>query len=161
MAILESLPGIEVTIRMCGRPLIEYENNDQPAPKVELSEEKRQVAEYQASRTVSKVVESVADRNFTIKCSVRAPYEFEDDCTCLSFKFYVDGQELEYTPLLLRSRYLEPGRKWGEIVKGEMKDSDTAAVLGRKLYIGIVYLFRFIKLRVGELGQISSARREC
>src|SRR3954468_21433157 len=109
MAVLESLPGIEVTVRMCGRPLIEYENNDRTAPKIESSEEKRQVAEYQASKTVSKMVESVADRNFTIKCSVRAPYVFGDDCAGLSFKFYVDGQELEYTPLLLRSQYLVSG----------------------------------------------------
>jgi hypothetical protein len=148
MAILESLPGIEVTIRMSGRPLIEYENNDRAAPKVELSGEKLQIAEFQASITVSKVVESVADRNFTLKCSVRAPYEFEDECTCLSFKFYVDGQELEYTPLLLRSEYLKSGCRWEEIVKGEIKASDAVTILGRKHYTG-VDLFRFIKLRIG------------
>src|SRR5207245_223378 len=99
-------------------------------------------------------------RNFTIKCSVRAPFECEDDCAGLSFQFYVDGEELEYTPLLLRSEYLKSGYRWEEIVKGEVKSSDTVTILGRKHYTGIG-LFRFINLRKGEFGQILSARMRC
>jgi hypothetical protein len=106
MAVLKGLEGIEVTVRVDNSALHEY-NDD------EVSNELVPIGEYQASKTVSKYIEAVTGKEFTIAMTVRAPYQM--DCPTLSFHVMVDGN-LASNPLLRKSNYR--GNNWEKKVAG-------------------------------------------
>ncbi|KAL2032885.1 hypothetical protein VTO58DRAFT_106057 [Aureobasidium pullulans] len=81
MAILDSLPGVEITVVVDGEDLHEYQDAD-------MEDEEN---------TVTKYVEAVTGANFTIKIMVPKKFGFEG--TCLSFHVLVDGAEAEH-PLI-------------------------------------------------------------
>jgi hypothetical protein len=83
MAVLESLPGLTVSIHVDGQPLPEYEDH------TEEETPDGPVAEYQAARTVCRYVEALSDKDFCIKTSLDAPYIM--DCPSLMFPCWVDG----------------------------------------------------------------------
>jgi len=61
MAVLDGLPGLEVFVCIDGQPIQEY--NDDEEEEVAQTP----VAEYQAAKTVSKFVESISDKEFSIQ----------------------------------------------------------------------------------------------
>lgn len=81
MAILDSLPGVEITVVVDGEDLHEYQDTD-------MEDEEN---------TVTKYVEAVTGANFAIKIMVPKKFGFEG--TCLSFHVLVDGAEAEH-PLI-------------------------------------------------------------
>jgi hypothetical protein len=90
MAVLDGLEGIEVSVCVHGQALHEYEDND-------LEAEPGDVGAYQASKTVSKYLEAVTDKEFSIKIVVKDPYEM--DCPTLGFQVKVDGMVVSH-PIL-------------------------------------------------------------
>jgi hypothetical protein len=95
MAVLEGLEGIEVTVCVDGQALNEY-NDD------ELEVQPGAISAHQASKTVSKYVEAVTGKEFSIKTTVKSPYKM--DCPCLSFLVKVDGSSVAQ-PLMLKRMY--------------------------------------------------------
>jgi hypothetical protein len=86
MAILDSIPGLAVFVCVDGKPLEEYDDDDDDEGEVEHT----QVAEYQAARTVSKFVESVSDKEFSICANLET--SFVMDCASLLFPINIDGK---------------------------------------------------------------------
>lgn len=74
MAISDLLPGIEVTVRVAGVPLNEFDNDDIKT-EADDSEEKKVLA----SRACSKYIEAVSDKRVTIEVSSREALEELDD----------------------------------------------------------------------------------
>lgn len=77
MAVIEALPGVEVTIEVDGQPLREYSDADSD--------------EAENPRTVIRYVEDQNDQVFRIACTVTPRFKFEGDLVC--FPSRVDGQE--------------------------------------------------------------------
>lgn len=109
MAVLQSLPGIEVFVCVKGEALEEYDDDEAQAD-VESGE----TNQYQASKTVSKYIESVTDQEFAIKLLVGNPYYF--DCGSLGFSIRVDGRKVR-SPLLRRDEYSSVNG-WSQDVRG-------------------------------------------
>ena len=63
MAILPDLPGVEVTIQMDGVAMKEYDDVD------EVDTNGDELKQYQASKTVSKYIECLNDKEFSIAVS--------------------------------------------------------------------------------------------
>lgn len=90
MAVLEDLPGIEVTVRIDGKALAEYDDNgDVPLKK--------------RAKVTRHYIESKTDVEFTINVSVSRPYEM--DCPSLDFLLLLDGKPIQWF-LLPREKYL-------------------------------------------------------
>jgi hypothetical protein len=98
MAILDSIPGLEVFVCVDDKPLAEYDDDDDGEGEVEHT----QVAEYQAARTVSKFVESVSDKEFSIRLNLET--SFVMDCASLIFPINIDGKPC-WEPVLAKSRF--------------------------------------------------------
>ncbi|KAH0159986.1 hypothetical protein KCU67_g6903, partial [Aureobasidium melanogenum] len=77
MAVLDGLPGVEVTVVVDGQDLHEYQDAD-----MEDDED-----------TVTKYIEAVDNANFAIKIKVSEDVEFKGDC--LSFDISVDGVHID------------------------------------------------------------------
>lgn len=88
MAILKSLPGLEVTIRVDGKPLQEYDDDEEEEAEVEETP----VAEYQAAKTVSKYVEVASDKEFLI--SITLWTSFKMDFEALMAPIKIDGKHV-------------------------------------------------------------------
>ncbi|THX60033.1 hypothetical protein D6D06_01596 [Aureobasidium pullulans] len=84
MAILHSLPGVEITVVVDGEDLHEYQDTD-------MEDEEN---------TVTKYVEAVTGANFAIKACVSQQFKYEGDC--LNIRVAVDG-------LFVSSPLIEPG----------------------------------------------------
>jgi hypothetical protein len=84
MAILDSLPGVEITVVVNGEDLHEYQDTD-------MEDEEN---------TVTKYVEAVTGANFAIKITMPKGFAFGGDC--LSFRVKVDG-------LFAKSPLIGPG----------------------------------------------------
>ncbi|KAF7888527.1 uncharacterized protein EAF02_003068 [Botrytis sinoallii] len=107
MAVLDSLPGIEVAVCVDGEPFKEYENTED---ELILNEpeglgKKFEVTKHQRSVTVKKFVESTAGKFFTIKCTVKSPYRYAGACTHISFCSSIDGENLSWAPLFNKETY--------------------------------------------------------
>jgi hypothetical protein len=87
MAVLESLPGVEVCVCVDGNALEEYKDDEEvkvtPGP----------VGEHQASKTVSKYIESITGKEFCIRATISPAFLF--DCPRLSFKLRIDGKRMD------------------------------------------------------------------
>ncbi|THZ08482.1 hypothetical protein D6C93_00503 [Aureobasidium pullulans] len=83
MAILDSLPGVGITVVVDGEDLHEYQDTD-------MEDEEN---------TVTKYVEAVTDANFTIKIKGSQELEYKGDC--LSLDVLVDGLRIQ-RPLIGR-----------------------------------------------------------
>jgi hypothetical protein len=98
MAILDSIPGLEVFVCVDGEPLEEYDDDDDGKGEVEHT----QVAEYQAARTVGKFVESVSDKEFSIRINLQT--SFVMDCASLLFAIGID-RKYRLVPVLAKSDF--------------------------------------------------------
>jgi len=93
MAVLATLPGIEVDILINGKLSQTYPNLDE----IQVEHPDPLVAEHQAARTVARWVESVTDQNFSVRLRVGPPAGFKQDSkkkmqyTKIGFHVFVDG----------------------------------------------------------------------
>ncbi|KAB8304359.1 hypothetical protein EYC80_003767 [Monilinia laxa] len=85
MAVLNDVRGIQVTVRVDGKALEEYDDDD-------VETVPGDAGEYRALRTVAKYIESCTDKNFDIKYQVDDEYKF--DSPHLTFSTYVDGTKV-------------------------------------------------------------------
>ena len=111
MAILDCLPGIEVTVWANGETLEEYD-----AENDIVIHENAVAASHQQARTVTKYIESTTGQVFSVKINVKAPYKL--DCPRLSFTFRVDGQCVD-KPLMGEKHYA--GRSWSNLIEGPVE----------------------------------------
>jgi hypothetical protein len=103
MAVLDTLPGIEVTIKSQGRTLPEYPDDGEWSNR-------RHHAPVPAEKRTSVYVECVSDAKFEVVSSIKPPYKFVN-CQMLSFWIYVDGQAVGGAS----SRKIVDGR-WKELM---------------------------------------------
>lgn len=108
MAVLDSLPGVEVTVVVDGKDLHEYRDADMEDDE----------------NTVTKYIEAVDDANFAINIKATKDARFEG--TCLAFKVLVD--ELVVRRPLIDSAHVRR-RNYVRIVDGVQ----TKAEHSRKL----------------------------
>ncbi|KAI1213389.1 uncharacterized protein F4807DRAFT_410917 [Annulohypoxylon truncatum] len=87
MAILEELPGIEITVVVAGRDAIEYDDPD-------ASEHSIREAECPTS---TKYIECVNDANFGVKYRLTKDYDWTYKNHCLHFSLAADGTRLRGT----------------------------------------------------------------
>lgn len=97
-------PGIEITVLVDGQPLKEYDcENDHGRKSNCFTPE---VLAHQDERMVTKYVESVTGKNFSIKLKVNLAPEL--DCPTLGFSVFVNGKWI--TSPLLKKKWLR-GRR--------------------------------------------------
>ena len=111
MAILDCLPGIEVTVWADGETLEEYD-----AENDIVTHEDPVAAAHQQSHTVTKYIESTTGQVFLVKVSVKAPYKL--DCPNVSFRLCVDGQWVR-SPLMTTASYAR--REWCDLIEGPVE----------------------------------------
>lgn len=85
MAILDSIPGLDVSVCVDGAPLQEYDDDEEL-----VSEKPGAIGEYQKARTVLKYVEAVSNAEFTVHITLGT--SFNMDCPTLSNPISVDGK---------------------------------------------------------------------
>jgi hypothetical protein len=96
MAVLDTLPGVTVSINVDGQPLPEYKDD------TEEETLDGPVAEYQTARTVCKYVEAISDKEFCIKMTLDAPFRM--DCPSLEFACSIDGHRT-HAPLIRKAAH--------------------------------------------------------
>jgi hypothetical protein len=101
MAIQDDIPGLEVVVCIDGKPLEEYDNNEEEQAKPGLPSE---VFQYQAARTVTKYIESVSDQEFIIQINLAPPFKM--DYACLKADIHIDGKWVS-SPLIQKSKNLD------------------------------------------------------
>ena len=84
MAVLDDLPGLGVSICIDGQPVEEY-NDDEEEEVAETP-----IAEYQAAKTISKFVESISDKEFSIRIALESPFVMDYDS--LLCPIHIDGK---------------------------------------------------------------------
>jgi hypothetical protein len=94
MAIQDHAPGLEVTVCVDGKPLEEYDNDEEEEMRQGLDPE---VMKYQAARTVTKYIESVSDQEFIIQINLAPPFKM--NYACLSTSVQIDGRKVA-SPLI-------------------------------------------------------------
>ncbi|KAL3425107.1 hypothetical protein PVAG01_04388 [Phlyctema vagabunda] len=92
MAIFDFVPGIEVTVCVDGQPLPEFDDDDDSA-KLAQAHSPQSLEEYCAKRTVSRYVQSIDDKDFTVRCEIRPPYQM--DCPGLAIFLEVDHRHID------------------------------------------------------------------
>ncbi|ESZ92155.1 hypothetical protein SBOR_7450 [Sclerotinia borealis F-4128] len=88
MAISDLLPGVEATVLVDGVPLVEYENND-----IKNEADEPEVKKLLASKTISKYIEAVNDKNFSVNITVDEGHKshYASNTYCLIMRIYIDG----------------------------------------------------------------------
>ena len=95
MAILDVLPGLEITIESQGKALSEYEDDMQWTQWA--GKDKYSIRE---DRWASTYVECKSDTEFGIKMAVNPPFKFLDEG--ISFDVTIDGQRVGHRSLTKR-----------------------------------------------------------
>jgi hypothetical protein len=110
MAVLDALPGLNVSIHVDGEPLPEYEDEtEEETPDGDITE-------YQASGTVCKYVEAMSDKEFCIKITLNSPYKM--DCPTLMFRISIDGIHAS-APIIKKAAF--PHKLLGDLVISPMR----------------------------------------
>lgn len=73
MAVIDVLPGVEVTVDVDGNPLKEYEDRDEEEPE----------------KTITRYVEAQSGKKFSIRVKCSKECKFKGDS--ITFRFYADG----------------------------------------------------------------------
>jgi hypothetical protein len=139
MAILNSVPGLEICVCIDGEALVEYDDDEEQEVGA------GHVAEYQAAKTVSKYIESISDKDFGIKATIGPKYVF--DSSAVSFAIEIDGK-LMITPILEKSKYptlVFQSRVTGNIVSHTRGVRVPTAVNSEK---ALLKKFRFSKIEM-------------
>ena len=136
MAIIDLVPGIEVSVCVDDHPLEEY-NDDE-----EVEAQPGGAIQHQATRTVSKYVESATDKEFEIRYNVTSAFNM--DCPTVMFKFFVDGTHIA-------SRIL-PAHKYKMLAASKLSFSKT--IRGIDLNINgtlVVKPFKFSEIKTSSV----------
>jgi hypothetical protein len=112
MAIHPALPGVEVAICIDGKEAKEYDTEND-----EVHHEERRIATHQEKVTTTKYIESIADKEFTIKLAAQKNARFNNPRAALSFEVYVDNEFIGGR-LLDKEAFPRGKNKWSEVVKG-------------------------------------------
>jgi hypothetical protein len=147
MAVLDTLPGLSVSIHVDGEPLPEYED--------EAEEEipDGPVAVFQAARTVCKYVEATSEKEFCIKMSLNAPYRM--DCPSVKFRCFIDGIRVR-TKILRRSVYPDRIRRGRVVSPVETTvEGVTVEAPGRSDH-EFVRKFKFAKIELCMFFQVTA-----
>ena len=83
MAIIDTLPGVEVTVQVDEEALREYNDDEGDRPK----------HIHPNGHHVSKYIEAIDDQEFTILTTLRQPYA--PDSPSVTAKTYIDGQRAD------------------------------------------------------------------
>lgn len=134
MAVISALRGIQVTIRVNGNPLPEYEDDE------DGEEGSRGPDRITPKHKVSKYIESTEGQEFGIGFSVSHPYEM--DCPALEFTLTVDGQKFAGR-IIEKSEYNSRG-SWAGSRNGINK--------GKPGETGIFRAFTFSTIKTCECG---------
>ncbi|KAL2063579.1 hypothetical protein VTL71DRAFT_5384 [Oculimacula yallundae] len=97
MAVLNLVPGLEVYVKIDGISLQEYDDDDEI--QVGISP----VDQYKSSRTVTKYIESVTDKEFTVETSLAPGFVITSDALLTPIR--IDGK-LMITPLIPHKTYI-------------------------------------------------------
>lgn len=108
MAVHDSLPGIEVTVRVDGEPLKEYHIENGKAKHSD-----RKVAAHEEAWTIANYIESSTSQTFTVDYAIEPPYKFSSPG--LTFFLFVDGQKV-HSRHFSRKKYRKC--KWVFTAKG-------------------------------------------
>ncbi|PVH81475.1 hypothetical protein DL98DRAFT_587389 [Cadophora sp. DSE1049] len=116
MALLESLPGVEVTVCVDGEALKEYNTEN------DIVTNKNRVAARQKSRTITKYIEATTGKGFLVKIVVKAPYKM--NCHNISFTVEVDGQYIK-SHLMTKNNLAKdlngPKKEWSCSIEGPVE----------------------------------------
>ncbi|KAI1738370.1 hypothetical protein F4680DRAFT_188973 [Xylaria scruposa] len=85
MAILDDVPGVEVTVRVAGKEAVEYDPDE---------EERHSLVESATSPTTTKYIESIDGAHFSIKIAASHRYAWGYKDHSLAFAVYIDGNPI-------------------------------------------------------------------
>jgi hypothetical protein len=80
MAVLNSLPGLAVSVSVAGKELPEYEHREDESDGP------------LANKTVLRYIESISDAEFAINFRISPPFQL--DCYALNFRVSIDGKRV-------------------------------------------------------------------
>lgn len=145
MAIFDLYPGLEVNITIDGVALPEYDDDEEEPPKPDP------VAAYQALRTVTKYIESVSDKEFTIELKLNPGYVM--NCGSLTVQVFIDGQRLNSRSIIKRSY---PGHFMGDTVVQTLKRAidGTHVAIPNKPSHQLLKKYKFSKILTCRLASI-------
>ncbi|TGJ85623.1 hypothetical protein E0Z10_g3168 [Xylaria hypoxylon] len=87
MAVLEDLPGVEVTVQIAGKDAIEYDADDD-------DDGEKSLAKHPTCPTVTKYIECIDDAEFAIKVVASREYEWGYKNHALMATVYIDGNHI-------------------------------------------------------------------
>jgi hypothetical protein len=131
MAILESVPGIKVTVRVGGTEALEYNDPDATENQWECP-------------TSSKYIESVDDTEFAIIIEVESNYDFNNNTHFLHSWVYVDEVLIDITTI---DHFDVLGKKYSSEIVGEKTFDSKRGYSLQKL--------RFVPLKTSKSGSPS------
>lgn len=144
MAILNKLPGLEVTINVNGVPLQEYEEDSS-----DLYEASPGLSgEWQDARTVSRYIEAATDTEFSIV--VAGEPEFERSSPSLLCDLYIDGKWV-WGPIFTEPSLRKP------TFRNETKGIYVSMPTGSGDH-SLLKKFKFAKIETSELFILSQSR---
>lgn len=126
MAILNSIPGLAVSVAVAANELPEYECRDEE-PQGPF-----------ANKTVLRYIESVSDAEFVIKFQISPPFQL--GCAALHFKVCIDGHPVKGT--ICKNSRVKHGH-WARALSGDR----TALEDGR----GELRKFKFASIKTGNV----------
>ena len=91
MAVVDGLPGVEVTVKVGGRKAVEYDDPD-AADAVDT-------LPNPACKTTSKYIESVDNAEFALLLNISHSYDWGYRDHSLSVHLFVDGQQVRQNVL--------------------------------------------------------------
>lgn len=107
MALLDSLPGVEVTVCVEGEALQEY-----AAENDEVVHQDKAVVYHQQQVTTTKFIESATGKPFLVRVNVKAPFKM--NCDNIAFAVRVDGKHIR--------KSLMSKKDFAKIMNGERED---------------------------------------
>lgn len=112
MAISKFPKGISAEILIGGTAAVEHADRDE----IQVKHDDPEVAEYQASQTVSNYIESITDQSFVVKLALSPSYSRRMDSK-IRFYISVDGKEV-WIGTAARPRVQANDGYWEEEVEG-------------------------------------------
>jgi hypothetical protein len=146
MAKLQLLPGLTATVLIDGNPVTEHDDPDE----IQVEHEDPEVVAYQIIRTLSKYIESVTGKHFSIKFEVGPPLGHADMIyTKLVIEVEVDGIPA-WTRFCPRPffRNNAPGAIWEDTVVGVKEGKGAKCTLKE---------FQFAKIETSNVAFPSSS----
>jgi hypothetical protein len=86
MAVLDEVPGIEVSVQISGEDATEYDADDEAS---------QDFAQQNSCPTMIKYIECIEDAEFAIKLVVGPEHNWCERTHILSFKLHIDGERIK------------------------------------------------------------------